>query len=70
VPRRAQLKNQVQASTAGVRADAGWAERAKWVLANRGGVVGLYRGIGPGEDGVVVEGRLTRCAGCAVVCRL
>lgn len=43
------LKNQVQAGTPGVAANAGWVERARHVLRTRGGVVGLYRGIGPGS---------------------
>jgi solute carrier family 25 carnitine/acylcarnitine transporter 20/29 len=42
------LKNQIQANTAGVPAGAGVAARARFVLAHRGGVAGLYRGIGPG----------------------
>ena len=49
------LKNQVQAATAapGLPPAAGWAARAAWVLRERG-VVGLYRGIGPGLTRSVV----------------
>lgn len=43
------LKNQVQAGADGVPKDAGWVQRARFVLRERGGVVGLYRGIGPGS---------------------
>mmetsp|Transcript_4006 Transcript_4006/g.14897 ORF Transcript_4006/g.14897 Transcript_4006/m.14897 type:complete len:308 (-) Transcript_4006:62-985(-) len=43
------LKNQVQAGAEGVAKDAGWVERARFVLRERGGVLGLYRGIGPGS---------------------
>lgn len=42
------LKSQIQAGTPGVRPGAGLLERAQWVVATRGGVAGLYRGIGPG----------------------
>ena len=45
---RSQLKNQVQASAAGVPANASALERARYVIKHRGGVLGLYRGIGPG----------------------
>lgn len=38
----------MQAGTPGVPDNANWLVRTKWVLANRGGVLGLYRGIGPG----------------------
>lgn len=41
------IKNQIQAGMAGVATDASFMTRVKWVIANRG-VVGLYRGIGPG----------------------
>ncbi len=43
------IKNQMQANTPGVRPDAGWVERFRWVLKHRGGVLGLYRGLGPGS---------------------
>jgi solute carrier family 25 carnitine/acylcarnitine transporter 20/29 len=42
------LKSQIQAGTPGVPESAGWVERARWVVQNRGGFMGLYRGIGPG----------------------
>lgn len=43
------LKNQVQAGTVGnVKEGAGLGERVRDILKNRGGVLGLYRGIGPG----------------------
>jgi hypothetical protein len=43
-----QLKNQIQAKTAGVAVDASWHERMRFIIQHRGGVLGLYRGIGPG----------------------
>jgi len=43
-----QLKNQLQCNAAGVPPEAGALERARYVLKHRGGVLGLYRGIGPG----------------------
>ena len=42
------LKTQLQARAPGVPEDAGALARARHVLAQRGGVLGLYRGIGPG----------------------
>jgi len=42
------LKSQIQAKSPGVPDGAGALERARHVLATRGGVLGLYRGIGPG----------------------
>jgi len=42
------LKTQLQARASGVPADASVFARARHVVAQRGGVLGLYRGIGPG----------------------
>lgn len=42
------IKNHLQARAAGVAADAGVFARARHIVAERGGLLGLYRGIGPG----------------------
>lgn len=56
-----QLKTQVQANASGVPPGAGWLQRARFVLQHRGGVRGLYRGMGPGTTRALVAN------GCSMV---
>jgi solute carrier family 25 carnitine/acylcarnitine transporter 20/29 len=42
------LKNQIQAGTPGVAKDASVLDRARHAVKEKGGISGLYRGIGPG----------------------